>query len=377
MKFHMPVKVYCERDCVKTYSDEWTSLGHKALIVTGRSSAKNGALADVTDSLNAHQISYCIFDHTEENPSIEMVMQVRDMGIRENVDFVIGIGGGSPMDAAKAIALMIYHKDKDADYLYQQGDSTALPIVEVPTTCGTGSEVTPISVLTIHAKRTKSSIPHRIFPQYALVDGKYLASAPKKILVNTSVDSLGHLIESYINLGASPFSRMISEYGMALWKDVKPALLSDHVTDEDRDRMMLTSTLAGMAITHAGTTLPHGLSYFLTYEMHIPHGQAVGYFQPGYVAAAAPETQAKVLELIGCKDIAEFANLIHTLLVDLSAAFGTVWCADPCIEQTEIIIDLRHCSHRRSWITVGGFLINGNGRRQSFNTLNVRLLHLS
>lgn len=143
---------------------------------------------------------------------------------------------------------MIYHKDKDADYLYQQGDSTALPIVEVPTTCGTGSEVTPISVLTIHAKRTKSSIPHRIFPQYALVDGKYLASAPKKILVNTSVDSLGHLIESHINLGASPFSRMISEYGMALWKDVKPALLSDHVTDEDRDRMMLTSTLAGMAI---------------------------------------------------------------------------------------------------------------------------------
>lgn len=320
MKFHMPVKVYCEHDCVKTHSDEWTSLGHKALIVTGRSSAKNGALTDVTDSLNAHQISYCIFDHTEENPSIEMVMQVRDMGIRENVDFVIGIGGGSPMDAAKAIALMIYHKDKDADYLYQQGDSTALPIVEVPTTCGTGSEVTPISVLTIHAKRTKSSIPHRIFPQYALVDGKYLASAPKKILVNTSVDSLGHLIESYINLGASPFSRMISEYGMALWKDVKPALLSDHVTDEDRDRMMLTSTLAGMAITHAGTTLPHGLSYFLTYEMHIPHGQAVGYFQPGYVAAAAPETRAKVLELIGCKDIAEFTNLIHTLLGPLEIA---------------------------------------------------------
>ena len=152
------------------------------------------------------------------------------------------------MDAAKAIALMIYHKDKDADYLYQQGDSTALPIVEVPTTCGTGSEVTPISVLTIHAKRTKSSIPHRIFPQYALVDGKYLASAPKKILVNTSVDSLGHLIESYINLGASPFSRMISEYGMALWKDVKPATwfkLFSHLRDA-------YSTWTGCGIFPAG-----------------------------------------------------------------------------------------------------------------------------
>lgn len=317
MKFYMPTKVYCERDCVTAHSDEWTTLGHKALIVTGRSSAKNGALADVTHALDAHQISYCIFDHTEENPSIEMVMQVRDLGIQENVDFVIGIGGGSPMDAAKAIALMIYHKDKDADYLYQQGDSTTLPVVEVPTTCGTGSEVTPISVLTIHVKRTKSSIPHRIFPKYALVDGKYLASAPKRILVNTSVDSLGHLIESYINVNASPFSRMICEYGLSLWKDVKPALLSDTVTDGDRDRMMLTSTLAGMAITHAGTTLPHGLSYFLTYEMHIPHGQAVGYFQPGYVAAAAPATQAKVLDLIGCKDILEFTALIHTLLGSL------------------------------------------------------------
>ena len=317
MNFYMPVKVYCERDCVKNFGNEWSSLGHRALIVTGRSSSRNGSLDDVTDVLRAHQKEYIIFDQTEENPSVETVMKVRDIGVRENVDFIIGIGGGSPMDAAKAIALMIHHRDKSAEYLYCHGDSSALPVVEIPTTCGTGSEVTPISVLTRHSMRTKSSIPHRIFPKYALVDGKYLESAPESILTNTSVDSLGHLIESYINLGASPFSRMLSEYGMNLWKDVKSALLINNISNKDRDLMMLTSTLAGMAITHAGTTLPHGLSYFLTYEMHIPHGQAVGYFLPGYVAAAAPETQAKVLELIGCTNIEEFSNLIHALIGSL------------------------------------------------------------
>ena len=126
---------------------------------------------DVLGALHEHGTAVVVFDETEENPSIEMVMRVRELGLRENVDFVIGIGGGSPMDAAKAIALMLYHKEKGAEFLYQNGDDEALPVVEVPTTCGTGSEVTPYAILTIHAKRTKSSLPHRIYPAYALADG--------------------------------------------------------------------------------------------------------------------------------------------------------------------------------------------------------------
>lgn len=135
MYFYLPTRIYSERDCVKKYGAEWAALGKKALIVTGKSSASNGSLADVTEVLEEQGVPYYIFDETEPNPSVEMVMKVRDIGVQEQADFVIGIGGGSPMDAAKAIALMIANKEKGADFLYQKGEDTALPVVEVPTTC--------------------------------------------------------------------------------------------------------------------------------------------------------------------------------------------------------------------------------------------------
>lgn len=319
MYFNMPTKIYSERDCVAKYKDQWTSVGTKALIVTGKSSAKNGALLDVTEALKTAGKSYCIFDETEENPSIEMVMKVRELGIKEQVDFVIGIGGGSPMDAAKAIALMIAQKEKGADFLYQKGDDTALPVVEIPTTCGTGSEATPYAILTIHEKRTKASLPHRIYPVYALVDGKYLMSAPRSILVNTAVDALGHFIESYVNTNATDFSRMLCEYGMGVWSSSKNVLIGADITVEECDRLLFASTLAGMAITHTGTALPHGLSYYLTYEKGVPHGKAVGYFLPGYLAQSGPMQCRKVLQLIGFPDIQYFCSFMRKLIGKMEA----------------------------------------------------------
>lgn len=314
MYFYLPTKIYSERNCVRNYADQWTALGKKALIVTGKSSAKNGSLSDVCQALEAAGKDYCIFNETEENPSVEMIMKVRDYGLEEQVDFVVGIGGGSPMDAAKAIALMIAQKDKDADFLYEKGDSTALPVVEVPTTCGTGSEATPYAILTIHEKRIKSSLPHRIYPAYALVDGKYLMSASRSILVNTAVDALGHFIESYINTNATEYSRMLCEYGMGIWSSIKNVLIGADLTAEECDRLMMASTMAGMAITHTGTALPHGLSYYLTYEKKIPHGKAVGYFLPGYLSEARPMVKRKVLGLIGFPDEQYFASFIRKLI---------------------------------------------------------------
>lgn len=319
MYFYLPTRIYSERDCVKKYGDVWSALGSKALVVTGKSSAGNGALADVTTVLEGRGIPYCIFDETEENPSIEMVMKVRDLGVNEQVDFVIGIGGGSPMDAAKAIALMIYHKDKDADFLYQAGDDTALPVVEVPTTCGTGSEATPYAILTIHEKRTKASLPHRVYPAYALVDGKYLVNTKRSILINTAVDALGHFIESYVNKNATDFSRMLCEYGMKTWSSAKNVLIGADITAEECDTLLFASTLAGMAISHTGTSLPHGLSYYLTYEKGIPHGKAVGYFLPGYLATAGPVVRKEVLSLIGFPDIQYFVSFMHRLIGPMQA----------------------------------------------------------
>lgn len=320
MYFYLPTKIYSERNCVRKYGSEWASLGRRALIVTGKSSAANGALADVTDALKEQGTEYIVFDATEENPSVEMVMRLRDLGVQEQTDFVIGIGGGSPMDAAKAAALMIAQKDEGADFLYRKGvKAAALPVVEVPTTCGTGSEATPYAILTIHERRIKASLPHRVYPAYALVDGKYLQNMPKQILVSTAVDALGHYIESYINAQATEFSHMLCEYGMGVWSSVKNVLIGASLTAEECDTLLLASTLAGMAISHTGTSLPHGLSYYFTYEKGVPHGKAVGYFLPGYLSMAGPLLRKKVLALIGFPDIQYFSAFMHNLIGPLEA----------------------------------------------------------
>lgn len=314
MFFYLPTKIYSERDCVRKYAEEWTSSGSRALIVTGRSSAYNGALADVTEALEKTKTAYSIFNQIEENPSVETVMKARAFGIEQQVDFVIGIGGGSPMDAAKAIALMLAHQEQGADFLYEAGTDEALPVVEVPTTCGTGSEATPYSILTIHEKRIKAGIPHRIFPKYALIDGKYLRNASRSLLVHTAVDALGHYMESYINTNTTDFSRMLCTYGLELWSTCKNVLIGAPASEQELDRLMTTAAIAGMAISHTGTSLPHGLSYYMTYEKGIPHGKAVGYFLPGYLEQASPLVSRKVLHLAGFPDLQYFRSFMHQLI---------------------------------------------------------------
>ena len=176
MKFYMPVRLFDEEECVKAHAKDIAAFGKKALIVTGKHSAfANGSLDDVTAVLKDAGIEYLVFSEVEENPSVETVFAAKDRFASEGIEFVIGIGGGSPMDAAKAIALVLKHPEADPAYLYDPAkDASSLPIVCVPTTCGTGSEVTGVSVLTVHDKQTKMSIPHRIYPEIALVDGKYL-----------------------------------------------------------------------------------------------------------------------------------------------------------------------------------------------------------
>ena len=120
MKLYMPTKVYNEKGCVRQHSQELAALGTKALLVTGKHSSRvNGSLQDVKDALNREQVPYVVFDGIEENPSVETVMRATALGLSEKVDFVIGIGGGSPMDASKAIALMIANPEKKADFLYE------------------------------------------------------------------------------------------------------------------------------------------------------------------------------------------------------------------------------------------------------------------
>lgn len=316
MFFYMPSKVYSEENCVKNHGTEMSGFGKKALIVTGKSSsAKNGSLNDVKEALVQNGVPYAIFNRIEENPSVETVMQARAFGLSERADFVIGVGGGSPMDAAKAISLMMKHPEKDEAFLFTPGDDSAYPVVTVPTTCGTGSEATPFAVLTVHERNTKSAISHRIFPELSLVDGRYLSFAPKSVLISTSIDALGHFVESFINTTATEFSRLLCREGLRIWAKTMSVVTGEkEAASGDYEDMMNASTVAGMAISHTGTALPHGLSYYLTYEDGVPHGKAVGVFLPGYMQEADTELSGEILDILGMKDLKEFHDFIESVL---------------------------------------------------------------
>ena len=336
MRFYVPTDIYVEKDCVKNHAKDLLAVGKRALIVTGHSSAKaNGSLNDVTEVLNAGGVAYQIFDEVEENPSTDTVGKGAKIAREFGAEFIIGIGGGSAIDAAKAVALLIVNPGLNADDLHKAPSHPLnhAPVVAVPTTCGTGSEATPVAIITNHKINLKKSIPHRIFPVLALVDGKYLASAKKQLIVNTAVDALAHMVESILNVHSNMLNRMCPEYGLKLWGECKEALIASVAANNSAtqntsqkaapfdaslyEKLMYTSTIAGMSIAMTSTAVPHGMSYDLTLSKGTPHGPAVGYFLAAYVEVCQKKVPAdveKILSLLGLKNIEEFAAMLRKLI---------------------------------------------------------------
>lgn len=321
MEFYIPARVYHEDNAVLKHGSEIASLGRKALIITGKSSAvKTGALYDVIKVLEDNNTEYVLYDKIEENPSVQSVMEAAAAGRSQGADFIIGIGGGSPMDAAKAAALMVQNRDTAEDILYNPVSLKALPVAEIPTTCGTGSEVTPYAILTRNDIKTKQSISHKIYPVLACIDAKYLKKAPADIIINTAIDALGHLLESYFNTKATKYSHMLSICGIENWALNIKALRDKEFTDNNYNSLLFASTLAGMAISHTSTSLPHGLSYYITYNKGIPHGKAVGMFLPGYMYIMCKNSVPgckDVISKMGFKDLEEFTLFIKNCLGDI------------------------------------------------------------
>lgn len=321
MNFYLPTRIFDEKGCVLSHAGELSLLGKNALLVTGKHSSRtNSSLSHVCLALDKYQIPYTLFDEIEPNPSVETIMKAAKAGIQAGSDFVIGIGGGSPLDAAKAIALMIANPDCSEEILYQKKSLPHLPVACVPTTAGTGSEVTPYAILTLHEEKTKRSISHTIFPAYALCDASYLETAPEATLIHTAVDALAHLIESQLNSKTSLYSQIFSEKGLALWGSIKKELQKKPLEkgclpDSVYQTLMQASTLGGMAISHTGTSLPHGLSYPITYRLSLPHGKAVGLFLGGFVENYPDKAASgQVLSLLGFSDAKEFSSYLSDIL---------------------------------------------------------------
>lgn len=317
MFFKIPTEVYIEKNAISKYKYKINKYGKKCMIVTGFNSSKiNGSLNDLINVFNELKIEYIIYDKIKENPLTEAIIDASIIANRSNVDFFVGLGGGSSIDASKAISLLAKNKRFDEEFLYKNEEASYFPIIAIPTTCGTGSEVTGVSVLSVRSKGTKIAIAHKVFPSLALLDYRYLKTLPYDIIKNTSIDALAHFYESYINSNATTISRAIVASGLALWSKCKNALLNDSYNDACYENLLISSMLAGMAIAHTGTSLAHGLSYLITYENNIPHGKAVGYYLSEFIKKS--DCYNEILSLSGFNNINELNDFLNKVLGNIN-----------------------------------------------------------
>lgn len=316
----MPVRIHFGQDSVLKNKQEFEKLGKKALIVTGRSSSKrNGSLDEVIKVLKEALIEYFIFDEVEENPSLETVEKAAALGYKNQVDFVVGIGGGSPMDAAKAIAVFIKNPHVNKDNIFKQKQLSYIPVIEVATTSGTGSEVTQYSIVTVNSEKTKKNLGQQVFPEAAFLDSKYTYDLSYDITVNTAVDAFTHLVEGYLNRNSTYMSDIYGEKGFELFKDCFQSLANKNLTREFRDKVMLASTIAGIQISQNGTSLPHGMGYALTYFKGLPHGLANGVLTIEYLKTFKHTDKLnKMLSILGLNSLEELKVIFDKLFkVDL------------------------------------------------------------
>ncbi len=319
--FNLPVKVVPELTV-----DLLTDLGSKALIVTGQSAKANGILAEITAVLNQAQIKWQVFDQVEQNPSLETVFRAAQENRAFAPNWVLGLGGGSPLDAAKAISLLLANPDLKPDILFQVQGRSFLPLIAIPTTAGTGSELTPYAILTDHQRQTKQSLAQSLFPILAVLNPRYTWSLPPEVTLNTASDAFSHLVESYLTTRANPLSDALNESGFLLFQQVQAALLQQEFSPEIRAKLLYMSALGGMAIAQTSTSLPHFLGYALTYYHKIAHGQANALLMSGYLQSL--KTSSKLNRLLS---LSGFANLS-----DLDRFFRQLFPQRPQLSEAQI-----------------------------------------
>lgn len=299
----------------------------RALIVSGRHSARvSGALDDILALLDQSSCEREIFDKVEPNPLPQTAIAGARLAKDYRPDLVLGIGGGSALDAAKAIALFAVNEVPLEESLNPRLKRDALPLVAVPTTAGTGSEVTPYAILTDTARRTKTSISHAsLFPRLALLDGRYTESQDRQGLVHCALDAFSHALEGCLTKRRTPFSRAVAHSTLgtlckllhALAKGGSGKTAGQALDAKDRQELLEASTMAGMVIAQSGTTVGHAMGYCLTVDRGVDHGRANALVLPDLLSLLEkiiPEEIRVILSACSLASTGELRQLFDSLL---------------------------------------------------------------
>jgi alcohol dehydrogenase class IV len=280
--FNVPTKVVFGNGRINEVKAHVPPGAGNILIVTDKNVAqKSGALDRIVSQFNREVIH--VFDAVEENPSLGLIKKAAGVAREKDIGIVIGLGGGSSMDTAKGCAVLAANFGEMSDYIKGKPlENNPLPVMCVPTSSGSGSEVTPYAVFTNHENHAKECLSHPgIFPQAAIVDPELTLSMPKPVAINTGLDALSHSIEAYLSIESFALNDLVALHAIeTILKHLTAA------SEKDRDavsHMSYAAMLGGIAITHGGTILLHIMAYPLTIFHKIPHGKANAILLPAFL----------------------------------------------------------------------------------------------
>ena len=328
MKFnyHLPVNLVFGRGRVAELGSIAKTYGKKALIVTGKGSTKKSGLLDrAVKYLEEAGLESVLFDNVSQNPLTTTAMEGAEFAKENGCDMVVALGGGSIMDCAKAIAFLAVNDGDINDYIFNRLESdVALPLILVPTTCGTGSEGNGFAVLTNPDNGDKKSLRcNAIVAKASIIDSELMETMPKHILASVGFDAVCHCMEAYISKIAQPMTDMLALQGMELIGANLLKVYQGNGDAEAWDAVTWASTIGGMVINTAGVTVPHGMEHPASGLRNIVHGRGLAALTPPVIEESikgAPEKFAAISRCFGGKDETDCADRVRQLLKDIDLA---------------------------------------------------------
>lgn len=250
-------------------------MGNKAFIVTGRHVAVSDMMKQLTALLDENGIDCVIFDGITGEPTDTMIENGVEMLKSSGCDFIIGIGGGSPLDSAKAIAAMAVNEGSIADYNGKEITGEILPLAAIPTTAGTGSEATKFTVITDSEKGIKMLLKGDVLvPKLAIVDSSFTVGAPKSVTSATGLDALTHAVEAYTSRKAFSMTDTLAVSAVKRIMKYLPIAYREPDNSLAREQMSVAALEAGICINNSSVTIVHGMSRPIGALFHVPHGMS-------------------------------------------------------------------------------------------------------
>lgn len=250
--------------------------GSHAFIISGPHLAKMGLVEKAADYLKTVDIKTDAFTEIEANPSVATVEKATEKFKESGADFIVAFGGGSPMDVAKAVGVVAKYGGSITEYEgAHKVPGPIIPLIAIPTTAGTGSEVTAFSVITDHSRDYKLTVfSYELLPAYAILDAELITTAPASVAAACGIDAFIHAEEAYISTAASPFSDAMAEKAMALIGKNIRRFVANRGDMEAAEAMMVGSLFAGIAFSFARLGNVHAMSHPVSAFFDVPHGVA-------------------------------------------------------------------------------------------------------